>query len=640
MNRLATLSLAALALGLWPAAASAQMQPTTMRTDAIWAPTTTETITLDGNLSEAGWAAAPTIDILYGTRSGDPGSGFKSEGGLQEPTDPVDATIRFLVSGGQLYMAAEVKDNSVGGSREFNRFDGFLMQFLNVDGTATGGIGLSEYIYSWWYPNQPDGQAIPDKPGFIGRYGNFDTPNMRDQALVDRWDAFTTVNGSANDDSGDPDVGYTVEMRFDLSELGYDLTQPSQLGWGIGVYDIDGFFPFSDATFSSKRAWWQNSFGNTLLSGEGRIFVDPAVTVGSALPAMPYDLVIAQRGQSDVPTIDGSLNEPVWSQIEGTEILLINGQNEEEGLAVRASYPGIGPLVSRQFVDDVDGDATNPPPTVVDPARATVKWFYQGTTLYVGVDVTDAAISSGDGETRWDGFRIGINDRTMLEPNDNYLLPRDLAVRLDASGGLVAERALAALLADNASAAAFAASVDGTINDPSDSDTGYQIEMAIDLTAIGYPADLGDRTIFIGASLSDYDMLDDPAASYGSRAWFFRERGGEVAAYGYLDPSNPVASEGVPQSTDAIALMSSMPNPFGTQTTLRYVLPEAGAATIAVLDLLGRQVATVEAGTQAAGSNAAELRVNLPSGVYLWRVSLDGVSGQLRSAAGQFTVIR
>ena len=198
MNRFATLSLAALALGLLPDAASAQMMPTTMRSDAIWAPTTTETITLDGELSEAGWNDAPTINIVYGARAGDPGSGFKSEGGLDTPSDPIDATIRFLVSGGQLYMAAEVKDNSIGGSREFNRFDGFLMQFLNPTVPVFGGFGVSEYDYTWWYPNLPEGEAIPDKPGFIGRYGNFDTPNMRTDEQVEKWDAFTTVDGTAN----------------------------------------------------------------------------------------------------------------------------------------------------------------------------------------------------------------------------------------------------------------------------------------------------------------------------------------------------------------------------------------------------------------------------------------------------------
>ena len=350
-------------------------------------------------------------------------------------------------------------------------------------------------------------------------------------------------------------------MRFDLSEVGYDLTQRAQVGFAIGVYDVDGFFPFADATFSSKRAWWQNSFGNFLATGEGRIFVDPAVTVGTTLPQMPYDFVVAQGGSTEMPTIDGSLDESVWDRLEGTEIRLVTSDEDTEGLAVRAGYPGIGPFVSGQFVADVDGDATNTPPTAIDPARATVKWFYRGTTLYVGVDVQDAAISSGDGEDRWDGFRVGLNDRTVLEPNDNYLLPRDLAVRLDESGALVAERDLAGLIATDADAAQFAASVDGTVNNPSDSDTGYQIEMAIDLTALGYPADLGDRNLFIGASLSDFDMLDDPSASYGSRTWLFRERANAVAAYAYLDPSNPVANEGTPEASDGIALRGGPAQP-------------------------------------------------------------------------------
>ena len=39
------------------------------------------------------------------------------------------------------------------------------------------------------------------------------------------WDAVTVVHGTANTDAT-ADTGYTVEMRFDLNVIGYDVTRP------------------------------------------------------------------------------------------------------------------------------------------------------------------------------------------------------------------------------------------------------------------------------------------------------------------------------------------------------------------------------------------------------------------------------
>ena len=43
------------------------------------------------------------------------------------------------------------------------------------------------------------------------------------------------------------DTGYTVEMRFDLTVMGYDVTQPGGdvVEWNISVYDTDWFWPIN-----------------------------------------------------------------------------------------------------------------------------------------------------------------------------------------------------------------------------------------------------------------------------------------------------------------------------------------------------------------------------------------------------------
>src|SRR5688500_13586539 len=97
------------------------------REDFIWARRSLNPITLDGNLNEPGWAQAESWTIRYGQDAGIPGSGWKVEGGLVNPTNPTFATLKFLTFGNQLYLGATVADSSVGGSAGFNRFDGFLM---------------------------------------------------------------------------------------------------------------------------------------------------------------------------------------------------------------------------------------------------------------------------------------------------------------------------------------------------------------------------------------------------------------------------------------------------------------------------------------------------------------------------------
>ena len=106
------------------------------RDDVIWARNYSGTITLDGNLNEAGWANAETKTIRWAENAGIPGSGWKGEGGVF-PSDPSEVTLKFLVKGNQLYMGAEVSDASVGGSSSFNRFDGFLMSLKDHSDPAS-----------------------------------------------------------------------------------------------------------------------------------------------------------------------------------------------------------------------------------------------------------------------------------------------------------------------------------------------------------------------------------------------------------------------------------------------------------------------------------------------------------------------
>ena len=83
--------------------------------DVIWARVASGPITLNGVLNEPSWALAESVHVDYGVDNGIPGSGYKIEQG-GPPTDITRATLKFLVSGNQLYMAATIPDSSIGGS--------------------------------------------------------------------------------------------------------------------------------------------------------------------------------------------------------------------------------------------------------------------------------------------------------------------------------------------------------------------------------------------------------------------------------------------------------------------------------------------------------------------------------------------
>ncbi|HUL43775.1 MAG TPA: T9SS type A sorting domain-containing protein [Bacteroidota bacterium] len=88
---------------------------------------------------------------------------------------------------------------------------------------------------------------------------------------------------------------------------------------------------------------------------------------------------------------------------------------------------------------------------------------------------------------------------------------------------------------------------------------------------------------------------------------------------------------------DQFVLRQNFPNPFNPASSLRYDLPRAAFVRLTVYDILGRVVATLVNGYEAAGEHSEifdATRVN--SGVYYY--TLDAVSGQ--NGAEHFTAVR
>ncbi|MBN8705351.1 MAG: T9SS type A sorting domain-containing protein [Bacteroidetes bacterium] len=75
------------------------------------------------------------------------------------------------------------------------------------------------------------------------------------------------------------------------------------------------------------------------------------------------------------------------------------------------------------------------------------------------------------------------------------------------------------------------------------------------------------------------------------------------------------------------SLLPAYPNPFNPSTTIRWIQPAGGEATIRVMNLLGQEVKVFSAGNRVSGQNEQTLSFNgLASGLYFYRIDLNGKS--------------
>ncbi|MFN3561178.1 MAG: T9SS type A sorting domain-containing protein [Chloroherpetonaceae bacterium] len=88
---------------------------------------------------------------------------------------------------------------------------------------------------------------------------------------------------------------------------------------------------------------------------------------------------------------------------------------------------------------------------------------------------------------------------------------------------------------------------------------------------------------------------------------------------------NPLAQQLSVQKTSnkakSYTLSQNYPNPFNPTTTIRYSIANAGNVSLKIYDILGREVATLVNGRQAAGEYTVQFNAtNLASGIYFYRL--------------------
>jgi hypothetical protein len=145
----------------------------------------------------------------------------------------------------------------------------------------------------------------------------------------------------------------------------------------------------------------------------------------------------------------------------------------------------------------------------------------------------------------------------------------------------------------------------------------------VDLTGLGYDANLLDHWLFMGIDLFDGDSFDPFTDSYGTRAWWYCERDGQNGpAWVYLDPQavTGVGDPGQPVAA-RFSLLGTAPNPSGGRTAIRYSMGSAGRVTVDVYDVQGRLVTSRSLGLQQAGARSYLFDGRgLASGLYLYRL--------------------
>ena len=593
------------------------------RQDAIWARyVPAGTITMDGVLDEAAWAQAESVTITYGQPGLLPTSGYKKEtdGGPGVVTDPTNATIKFLVeSDNQLWLAFDIPDSSIGGTFIWPKFDAILMSVKNklqLDGALEASP--AEIFYTFYTNGLPDSTPVVGSlPRIVGSYGSYDgTPRTDRQIAI--LDARTVVNGISND--AGRDQGWVTEMRINLDSLGYNVNQADGdfIALNFSIWDNDFLFENDPLKMYSTKTYFQSPWGNTNEINVARIYGKPDVGIASTLPEIAPDVIIPNGANYPDPVIDGIPDEAVWA---GAYTFNLGWDIQ----TLRVNYPGVGKLLSGRFQPLVTLGPDLPP--IIDSSFAEIKMFFKDKYLYFSADITDGVVLGTTIFDLIDGVRLVLGHRTELNDVENNMIFKNCRVSFSFTG-LGAPYEYLKTLVDSGKAQ-FGAALKGatTVNDNTDFDEGYSIEMKIDLTGLDYPADLGDKFLFCGVMLADGDTFEDPLSNTGSRAWWFRENEFQPAvAWAVLDPATLVGvdDEKLFSMPSSIQLYGNYPNPFNPSTKIKFAVPEYGDVNINIYNTLGEEIKSIKLLSSKAGEMEYSFNASLiSSGVYFYKISLN-----------------
>jgi eukaryotic-like serine/threonine-protein kinase len=146
----------------------------------------------------------------------------------------------------------------------------------------------------------------------------------------------------------------------------------------------------------------------------------------------------------------------------------------------------------------------------------------------------------------------------------------------------------------------------------------YQIQTSLD--------SINWTTVFAGTNISGNELVFGPvSAKYVRMNGTQRQspsQGYTIKEFEIYDQSGTTTVNTSHRQINSFTLEQNYPNPFNPSTKISFILQKKEAVTLAVFDLLGREITTIIKGELPAGSHTHTFNAGqLPSGVYFYRIA-------------------
>ena len=460
-------------------------------------------VTLDGKLDEAEWATAPALLFGYGANL-KKGAGEQTVTGFADikatydywdqgtlygtfhrpNTDSSLAKVRFLRKGMNLYIGVTSNDPSI---CKFDwEGDGLFLKIKQASGT--------DLEYKLYYQNI----------GTAADTIRFEPPPANWGAGAGYLPVGSTVNDTSNLDNG-----YSVELRIPLDTLGYTRTSTA-VQVALAIFDPDGYQhpmnSYDTLAGSFYKSWWGSEWGGVYRT----LTLTPEVIKFEDPPAMA---VVNVPG---AVTLDGKLNEPEWAT--APKLAFGNGAFLKKTPEAKTVTGFADIKATYDYWDQGTFYGTFHRPNT-DSSLAYVSFIRKGMNLYIGVTSNDPSICKFD----WEGDGLFFKAKRANGTDVEYkLYYQNIGTAADT---IRYEEQFAGW-----GAGAGYLPAGSTVNDTSNTDNGYSVELMVRLDSLGFAADYDSLTVAM--AIFDPDGYQHPMNSYDTlagsfyKSWWGSEWGG------------------------------------------------------------------------------------------------------------------
>jgi hypothetical protein len=405
----------------------------------------------------------------------------------------------------------------------------------------------------------------------------------------------TKKEGTVVNDTTQIDAGYLAEMVIHLDVLGY-TDDVQEVAINMNIFDPDKQTGTAGEEWnkgSYHKSWWGSEWGN-----DRKIrLADPPLRI-----AYSTDTAI---------TLDGELTEEFWN---GADHVVV----------AKNSYTSSGGYYSQW------GDTLN---EYTDRSEAVVKFYHNGTDLYIGIISNDSSVCKWSPGWEADGLFLWMTNKGDKLPAARMEI-KNMYFNESEGAGTVFELGGAAPTG-SAEGASYEPAGTTTHTESNGPDAGYSLETVVHTDYYGYS--VGD-TVYLSVVIWDMDYsssdaFDDHVSDYAPNWW--GTQWCDVAFEKYylyravvLSPEASAIETDLPIGTIRdYRLYQNYPNPFNPTTNISYNLPVNSNIKIEIFDILGKNIATIIddyqiAGTHQAIWNGRDTAGNLvTSGVYFYRLT-------------------